>query len=259
MKTNQLHAKLCAAGLTALAICLTGCETTNPDGKNVSTSAPAAASAGSTAASSTAAHPFPARYQATDTRVISIGASSATADGVTFKEPHMDKCWLAADFNFNGYDTLYIAPTLSTAKFQNDEINPHDLCKQNLPIELKRELEARGVFGKVVLNESEIPAGAHVLKLENTIIEYSKGGGAARYWAGLYGAGQPSFRVVGKMTSGDKTVFTYEARRSGVSGGARMLGAYMKDEDIQIQDIRSLALDFGDFVAAVSGKYTPKK
>jgi hypothetical protein len=257
MKTNQIHTKLCAAGLTALAICLAGCETTNPEGKSESSAA--SASAGASASASTAAHPFPARYQATDGRVIGIGPSSASANGVTFKEPHMDKCWLASDFNFNGYDTLYIAPTLSTAKFHDDEITPHQLCLQNIPIELKRELDARGVFGKVVLSESEIPAGAKVLKLENTIIEYTKGGGAARYWVGLYGGGQPAFRVVGKMTSGDKTVFTYEARRSGVSGGARLGGAWMKDEDIQIEDVRSLALDFSDFAAAVSGKYTPKK
>ena len=202
MKTNQLHTKLCAAGLTALAICLSGCETTNPEGKNESTAASATTSTAPVSAgagvSSTAANHYPVRYQATDGRVISIGTSSASADGVTFKEPHMDKCWLAADFNFTGYDTLYIAPTISTAKFHDDEITPHQLCMQNIPIELKRELDARGVFGKVVLSESEIPAGAHVLKLENTIIEYTKGGGAARYWVGLYGGGQPSFRVVGQ-------------------------------------------------------------
>jgi hypothetical protein len=43
-----------------------------------------------------------------------------------------------------------------------------------------------------------------------------------------------------------------------ISGGARLGGAFMKDEDIQLEDVRSLALDFGDFVAAVGGKYTPK-
>jgi hypothetical protein len=251
MKTqNLLRLPLYASSLTALAICLSGCETTSSDVKTETSNASATATA--------AGVHFPARYQAADGRTISIGSSSASADGWTFKEPHMDKCWLAKDFNFTGYDTVYIAPTLSTAKFHDDEARPLDLTKQNLPIELKRELEARGVFAKVVLTEAEIPAGAHVLKLENTIIEYTKGGGAARYWVGLYGGGQPAFRVQGKMTSGDKTVFTYEARRSGVSGNARLGGAFMKDEDIQIEDIRSLALDFGDFVAAVSGKYSAK-
>jgi hypothetical protein len=245
-KTNPFQTTLCALGLTALAVTFTGCETTSPKGESSTSAGPAGGS-----------H-FPVRYQATDDRTISIGKSTAADNGWAFKEPHMDKCWVAADFNFKGYDTLYIAPTVSTAKFHEDEANPHELTKQNLPIELKRELDARGVFSRIVLSESEIPPGAHVLKLENTIVEYTKGGGAARYWVGLYGGGQPAFRVQGVMTDAGKPVFTYEARRSGTSGGARMLGAYMKDEDIQIQDIRSLALDFGDFVAAVGGKYTPK-
>jgi hypothetical protein len=245
-KTNPIQTTICSLSLTALAFCFTGCETTSPNGKTENSGTPAVAG-----------H-FPVRYQATGGRIISIGKSSAADNGWTFKEPHMIKCWIADDFTFNGYDTLYIAPTLSTAKFQPDEARPHELTEENLPIELKRELDARGVFGKVVLNESEIPPGAHALKLENTIVEYSKGGGAARYWVGLYGGGQPAFRVQGTMTDGSKTVFTYEARRSGVSGNARLGGAFMKDEDIQIEDIRSLALDFGDFVAAVSGKYPPK-
>jgi hypothetical protein len=237
---------LCALSLTALAFAFAGCETTSPNGKSDSAAAP-----------TTGSH-FPVRYQANDNRIIVIGKSTAADNGWTFKEPHLDKCWIADGFTFAGYDTLYIAPTLSTAKFHDDEANPHELAKQNIPIELKRELDARGIFAKVVLSESEIPAGAHALKLENTIVEYTKGGGAARYWVGIYGGGQPAFRVQGTMTDAGKPVFTYEARRSGTSGGARVFGAYMKDEDIQIQDIRSFALDLGDFTSAIAGKFPAK-
>ena len=230
--------------LATLALCLAGCATT--DTKTETT-------AGTPGSSS-----FPSRYRALDGRVIEIGKRSTADGGSTFKEPHMDKCWIADNFTFNGYDTLYIVPTLSTAKFHDDEAAPHEFAKENIVLELNRELGAKGIFGKIVTREGDIPPGAHALKLENTIVEYSKGGGAARYWAGLYGAGQPMFRVVGKMTDGDKTVFTYEMRRSGVSGGSRVFGAYMKDEDIQIQDIRSFTLDLGDFVSAIAGKYPPK-
>jgi hypothetical protein len=97
-----------------------------------------------------------------------------------------------------------------------------------------------------------------VLKVENTIVEYAKGGGAARYFAGLYGGGQPVLRVQGRMTDGDKTLFRFEARRSGVSAGARMGGAMMKDEDIQLEDIRSMVLDLTDFVEIIARKL-PKK
>jgi hypothetical protein len=60
------------------------------------------------------------------------------------------------------------------------------------------------------------------------------------------------------MTDGDKTVSTFEARRSGTSAGARVGGAFMKDEDIQIEDVRSMALDLTDFMAAIAGKYQPR-
>ena len=96
------------------------------------------------------------------------------------------------------------------------------------------------------------------MRLENTITEYAKGGGAARYFAGLYGAGQPVLRVEGKASDASKALFTYEGRRSGVSAGARMTGAFMKDVDIQLEDIRSMALDLTDFMA-ITAKKAPLK
>lgn len=206
--------------------------------------------------------PSPNRFVAADGRVIDIGKSTPADGGTRYRNPHMEKdqCWVASGFDFNGYDTLYIAPTLSTAKFPDkpEDVKVHDLAKESLVPELKRMLEERQIFAAVVTRESDIKPGVKVLKLENTITEFAKGGGAARYFAGLYGGGQPVLRVQGKMTEGDKTLFTYEARRSGTSAGARMTGVFMKDEDIQIQDIRSLVLDLTDFMAAVAKKYQPK-
>lgn len=199
------------------------------------------------------------RYKADDGRTIEIGRSTPANGGLSFKEPHLDKCWIGDGFNFSGYDTLYIAPTLSTAKLHNDqEQQPHELAKENFPIEMERMLRNRGVFKNIVLRESDVQPGARVLKMENTIVEYAKGGGAARYFAGLYGAGQPVLRVQGKITDGGKTVFDYEARRSGVSAGARLGGGYMRDTDIQSEDIRSMTIDLADFMSAVSGKFQPK-
>jgi|SRR5215469_3347261 len=247
MKTKELLLRNSwVIALSAIALCFAGCTTTNQQEQASGASTPAVTGK------------FPAHYRATDGREISIGPSVAVENGWSFKEPHMNACWIAGDSAFNGYDVLYIAPTLSTAKFHDDEVTPHELAKQNLVAELQRELGSRGIFPKIVTAESEIPPGAHVLKVENTIVEYKKGGGGARYWAGLYGAGQPVLRVQGKMTDGDKTVFTYEARRSGTSGGARVFGGYMRDEDIQLEDIRSMTLDLSDFMAAISGKYTPR-
>lgn len=198
----------------------------------------------------------PSRYKLADGRTVDIGkASPASSGGLNYKNPHLEKCWVADAFDFNGYDTLYIAPTQNTAKYNaKDEEQPLQLAKENLVIELKRALSAKGMFPNIVTAESEIKPGAKVLKLENTILEYAKGGGAARYFAGLYGAGQPVLRVEGKATEGGKPLFTYEARRSGVSAGARMTGAFMKDVDIQLEDIRSMVLDLTDFMSIVAKK-----
>ncbi|MGN6554849.1 MAG: hypothetical protein ACTHLW_14170 [Verrucomicrobiota bacterium] len=202
---------------------------------------------------------YPSKYIATDGRTIDIGKRSAADGGWNFRDPHLDKCWIASDFDFNGYDTLYIPPTLSTARLHNaEEEGPHTLAKENLVIELERLLNARKVFAHVVTRESDIKPGARVLKLENTITDYAKGGGAARYFVGLFGGGQPVLRVVGKMTYGEKTLFTFEARRSGTSAGARMAGAFLSDVNIQLEDIQSMTLDLTDFMAAVAGKYQAK-
>jgi hypothetical protein len=72
----------------------------------------------------------------------------------------------------------------------------------------------------------------------------------------MFGGGQPVLGVTGKMTDGDKTVFSFEARRSGVSLNTHLF--VMSDLAVQLDDIRSLALDLTDFMAAVAGKYQPK-
>jgi hypothetical protein len=194
-------------------------------------------------------------YRSTDNRNLDIGNNWSADSGQSFKNPHMNNCWIANGFNFKGYDVLYIAPAASTATMHEDEKAPHETAKQALPRQLQTFIQANGPFPRIVLQESDIKPGEKVARLDNTIVQYAKGGGAARYWAGIYGAGQPILKVQGKMTDGGKAVFTYEATRSGVSGGARMFGAFMKDEDIQIQDIQSMALDISDFMGAISGRY----
>jgi hypothetical protein len=198
------------------------------------------------------------KAKADDGRTVDIGRSSPAAGGTNYKNPHMEKCWVADGFDFNGYDTLYIAPTQSTAKIDSknaEELKVHELARENLVKELAAMIGSRKIFANVVTREADLKPDVKTLKLENTITEFAKGGGAARYFVGLYGGGQPVIRVQGKLTDGDKAQFTFEARRSGVSAGARMTGVFMKDEDIQIQDIHSLVLDLSDFMSVVSGKF----
>jgi hypothetical protein len=202
------------------------------------------------------------KFKTDDGRTIDIGKSAPAEGGTSYDNPHMvkGKCWVTSGFNFTGYDTIYLSPTLSTAKFPDKPADQrvHDLAKERLVIELTARLTQSKLFANVVTKESDINPGAKTLKLENTITEFSKGGGGARFWAGEFGAGQPVLRVQGRMQDGAKSVFTYETRRTGVSAGARMAGSFMKDEDIQSEDVRSMVLDLTDFMAALAGKYQPK-
>lgn len=231
----------------AVAVALAGCASTGEQPKDTASTADASAPRQTS------------KFKTPDGRTIDIGKASASNAGRNFKDPHLEKCWIADGFDFNGYETLYLPPTSSTAKFQPDEELPHQIAKAGLASEIAVMLIPKKLFANIVTNAAEIKPGAKTLRLENTVIEYSKGGGAARYFVGLYGGGQPALRVQGVMTDGDKTVFTYQARRSGVSGGARMAGAAMKDVDIQKEDIHSLALDLTDFMSAIAGQYTPLK
>lgn len=200
---------------------------------------------------------FATKYRATDGRTVEIGPRMPADGGWSFREPHMNKCWIASGFDFGGYDTLLIMPPLSTVQVQTPE-EGYDLegVKKGLAYELGWFFQSRGIVTSVATRQEDVPPGARVLKLETTIIEFKRGSFAARDWAGLFGAGQPVLRVSGTMTDGDKPVFTFEARRSGVSAGAHIL--QMPDEAIQRQDIRSMTLDISDFAAAIAGKYQPK-
>lgn len=198
------------------------------------------------------------KFKATDGRTIEIGKATALDGGRSFKNPHLDKCWIADGFTFSGYDTLFIAPTVATAQVKDDEKERLQLATQQIPAKLVHFLTPKGIFTNIVMREADLKPGARFLKLENTIVEYSKGSRAARYFAGLYGAGQPMLRVQGTLKEGDKPLFAYEARRSGTSAGARMTGVFMSGDDIQDEDVHSMILDLTDFMAAIAGTYQPR-
>ena len=72
------------------------------------------------------------RFKSTDGRVVDIGTATPVNNGKLYLNPHMEKAWVADGFNFQGYDTLYIAPTASTATFNEDEVRPHGMAKERL-------------------------------------------------------------------------------------------------------------------------------
>src|SRR5258705_1924498 len=99
MQKNGILAIVCAMGGL-----LAGCATT---GDNAPTASNSSAAAGS----------VPSKYRASDGRNVEIGKSYPSEGGLSFKDPHLDKCWVAQEFKFSGYYTHYIATTMFTAKF----------------------------------------------------------------------------------------------------------------------------------------------
>jgi hypothetical protein len=163
---------------------------------------------------------------------------------------HQDKdiqgVWLAPGFSFDQYDALCILPTDFKAIERPNEKEMRSFAVISLQEQFQTAARLSGLFKTVVTTTNEIAAGNRCLSLENTIIEYEKGGGGARYFAGVFGAGQPVIKVRGLIYDGDKLVFVFEAKRSGESPAARLNGVWMSDKEIQQDDIRDLTSDMLD-------------
>lgn len=185
---------------------------------------------------------------------VMIGCSSTpktyTKDGITYREDKdIQGVWLAEGFDFNSYDTIYVAEPSSIAESRSDEERQVlATAKRTLRQELANALTDTGLFKKVVTSTNDIPADARLLTVKNEIYHHEKGGGGARYWVGLYGGGQPVIKVAGQMAAQDQPQFRYLIERSGESAGSRFAGVFMSDEDIQTQDIKDLAKDLARFV-----------
>jgi hypothetical protein len=176
--------------------------------------------------------------------------STAGSAGVAYRDDQdLQRVWLAEGFTFQGYDVFHVQePRTDVPNVHPDGVENLKWATGVLRDEVVTALRVKGLFPTVAVGAADIKPGSRVLRLENTIIEYEKGGGGARFFAGLYGAGQPVIRVRGRVTDGDRLVFAFEARRSGDSGTARVFGGYRSDKAIQEEDIRDLAQDLADFM-----------
>lgn len=176
--------------------------------------------------------------------------TSADRDTVPYRaDAHLQKVWLAEGFSVQRHQSLLVLePRTDVAKLNPDGVENLRWARGLLRDEVVKALRTKRVFPAVALTPAEVVAGTRPLRLETTIIEYEKGGGGARFFAGAYGAGQPVIRVRGRVIDGDRPVFAFDARRSGDSGLSRAFGGYRGDRAIQEEDIRDLASDLADFL-----------
>jgi len=183
----------------------------------------------------------------------------AGSDGTPYqKYRDIQLAWFADGFDFAGYDTLLITPAKYAAKERPNEVDMRTWATGYLQSAFLEFIRTNGIFANVTTRESDVKPGAKFLRMENTIIEYEKGGGGARFWAGEFGSGQPVIKVRGQFADGDKPLCKYEARRSGESVSARLFGEYSSDRAIQQNDINDLARDMSVFILRTS-KHLPTR
>lgn len=176
--------------------------------------------------------------------------SSPPAGASYHQDKDLQNVWLGNHFDFTGYDTLYIAETRAELAKTNDleEAEMLAWAKDDLRSEFAQMIGRKQVFKLVTTDKSKILPDQKSLALENTIIEYAKGSGAARFWAGEFGAGQPVIRVRGEMTDGTNIVFMFESYRSGDSAAARLDPGWTAEKSLQTTDIHDLGVDLADFI-----------
>ena len=183
------------------------------------------------------------------------GANNAAppAGIVLHRDKDIEGVWLAPGFNFNGYDTLLIEVPVFAGVERSNEAEMRAMAMRVLPDQIAEHVGRKSLFRTVTTRAEDVKPGGKCLKLQSRIIEYEKGGGAARYFAGAFGGGQPVIKVRGQLMDGEQVVCVYEMKRSGESAGSRLGGVFMSDEEIQRNDIRDLASDLSDFFQRTAG------
>ena len=100
------------------------------------------------------------------------------------------------------YDVVWVAPTQSTAEVPTkaEEIAQFDRIKSLMQTEFLEQLRDKGIFQKVTMEPSEIPAGSRTLMLESTIVRYEPGSPGLRMTVG-FGSGWPTLMSRVTLTS----------------------------------------------------------
>ena len=170
------------------------------------------------------------------------------------RDKDLQNVWLADQFDFNGYDALYVAEVADQLSRTNnaEEAELMQWAKGDIRNEFVDRIGSKHVFRLVTQNKADTGPAQKTLILESTIVEYAKGNGAARFWAGEFGAGQPVLRLRGKITDGTNDLFYFESFRSGDSAAARLDPGWTPEKSLQSTDIHDLAVDMADYIEQIS-------
>ena len=85
--------------------------------------------------------------------------AASDASGVAYhKDKDLQKVWLADDFDFTGYNGLYIAPARFAAKERTNEVEIRTWAMSYLQQALTDAIRTSGVFNIVSTNQSDLQA-----------------------------------------------------------------------------------------------------
>ena len=167
---------------------------------------------------------------------------------------------LAPGFDITKYKIIVVEKLPVTDPDIKDEGDRRFAAKMapKLQIELVRRLRDSGLFQRVVnAGETEFTPGAGpVLRLQGMITRLGRGSQAARYFAGIYGAGrtraQAALRFV-EVSSGRVVMVTADRRIASVGG----FGG--SDEGHLEESFDDMARDFAKLLVRLSKGEAPRQ
>jgi hypothetical protein len=170
-------------------------------------------------------------------------------NGIVYTEQkNLQRVWIAEQFNFTGYDAVYVSETQAQVAPMADDLKAFVLAKKNVRDECAAAIQQTGLFTLVTTRQTDIPQGAKTLTLNNYITEFRKGSSAPRYAAGQ-SRDASVIKVHGQFLDGRRLLFDFESRKTGEPQPWHAPGGFMQDEDIQLPVIRSLAKHLAEYMS----------
>ena len=188
----------------------------------------------------------------------SLDCGTTRVDDTYRRTDKLDKVWLAEGFDFSGYDAVLVEETgvdASVKPKDEKESERLTLMQGSLSRDFAAAIEVRKLFKTVTTKETQIPAETKALKMQSTVLKFSRGSSAARYGVG-FGAGMPyvQVRVAMAEMGTNKPLFECELDERADWFGA----GYTGSRTLQAGAAMELADDVAEFMSRVS-KHQPVK
>jgi hypothetical protein len=164
----------------------------------------------------------------------------------------LDKVWLAEGFDFKGYDAILVeeAKVDSSVKPKDEkETERLRLAQGTLARNLALSIEGQQVVKLVTTRDTEVASEQKVLRMEPTVIKFSRGSSAARYGVG-FGAGMPyiQVRLLVREVGSEKPLFECELDEK----ADWFASGYSSSRSLQSGAAIELAEDVAEYIGRVA-------